>query len=263
MARSKAAIPSACGKTSHAFAVPTGYDTRMKEANKSVNKGAAAQADAPPAEMTIDELRPVLTREMLGDVIFDGWGWTAAESAAERLGVPKDRTRLVFPRGAIDMVLAFTRLADRTMADQLETEEVRAMNMRERIRRAVEIRLEQAAPHKEAVRTALQVLARPQHAFASARSLWRTCDTIWRAAGDTATDHNHYTKRMTLSGVYGATLLYWLQDESAAFAETRAFLDRRLDNVMQFEKAKAEFRKLNERRPRLTRFLGRLRYPGV
>ena len=84
---------------------------------------------------------------------------------------------------------------------------------------------------------------------------------MWRLAGDTATDYNHYTKRLTLSAVYTSTLLAWLDDDSEGFADTAAFLDRRLDDVMRFEKWKGEWRGNAIRRPSLARFLGRLRYP--
>ena len=221
------------------------------------------EPDIPPAEMTLDELRPVLVREMLSDVAFDGWGWAAAEAAARRLDVPADRTRIAFPGGASDMVAAWIALSDETMLAALRREGVDRMKIRDRIRRAVEIRLEQAAPHNEAVIAASRILALPQNALMSVRTLWRTVDAMWRAAGDTATDYNHYTKRAILSGVYSATLLYWMQDDSEDFTETRAFLSRRIDNVMQFEKSKARVLKARGRTPSLVRFLGRLRYPGV
>jgi|TARA_R100000501_G_scaffold13654_5_gene25092 ubiquinone biosynthesis protein COQ9 len=217
----------------------------------------------PPSEMTLDELRPVLVREMLTDVVFDGWGWTAADAAAARLDVPAERVRLVYPAGAIEMVQAWLRVADSDMLSGLHDEKITDMHIRDRIRRAVEIRLEQAQPHKEAVREASKLLAMPQNALTSIRSLWTTADAMWRAAGDSATDLSHYTKRTTLSGVYSTTLLYWLQDDSENFADTRAFLARRIENVMQFEKAKARLTGARGRRPSLVRFLGRLRYPGV
>ena len=216
-----------------------------------------------PAEMTLDELRPVLVREMLPDVVFDGWGWAAAESAADRLGVPRERVRILFPGGETEMVEEWIRVADADMLLALEAEGVQTMKIRDKIRRAVEIRLEQAAPHREAVREAVEILARPQNAPRSLRRLWATADVIWRAAGDTATDINHYTKRATLSALYSSTLIYWLQDDSADFADTRAFLGRRIDNIMQFEKAKANFRRRREQLPSPIRFLGRLRYPGA
>jgi ubiquinone biosynthesis protein COQ9 len=101
----------------------------------------------------------------------------------------------------------------------------------------------------------------PQNALAAGRLAWRSADRIWRVAGDTATDYNHYTKRTILIGVYGSTTLVFLDDESDDMAVTRAFLARRIDDVMRFEKAKARVTGRATYRPSLTRFLGRLRYP--
>ena len=86
---------------------------------------------------------------------------------------------------------------------------------------------------------------------------------MWRAAGDLSTDYNHYTKRMILAGVYAATITIFLDDESEAWADTRAFLARRIDGIMRFEKAKAGFVKRTEHLPSLSRFIGRLRYPPI
>jgi ubiquinone biosynthesis protein COQ9 len=138
-----------------------------------------------------------------------------------------------------------------------------AMKVRERIRTAVLTRLDQAEPHREAVRRAAAILAQPQNAARAARTLWRTVDAIWRACGDTSTDYNFYTKRAILAGVYSVTLLVWLSDESEGRATTHAFLDRRIAGIMSFEKTKARVLGLGEGWPSLVRFLGRLRYPAV
>ncbi len=220
-------------------------------------------APYPPNEMTLDELRPVLVEAMLPNVPFDGWTLAAAEQGCRDIGVPPERARLVFPGGAAEMVEAYTGKADADMAAALEAAGIATLKIRERIRLAVWTRLEQALPHREAVRRALGVFGMPQNLALSARTLWRTADAMWRAAGDTATDFNHYTKRMTLGAVYASTLLVWLDDESEGQADTAAFLDRRIDGVMRFEKAKAKFTGRTENLPSLTRFLGRLRYPGV
>ena len=103
----------------------------------------------------------------------------------------------------------------------------------------------------------------PQNALAGARLAWRSADRIWRLAGDTATDFNHYSKRTILIGVYGSTSLVFLDDESDDLAETRAFLDRRIDGVMRFEKAKARWKGSSAKLPSLSQFLGRLRYPAI
>jgi len=213
-------------------------------------------------DMTLEELRPVLVDALLGHVPFDGWSAAALDQAAADLGIPAERARLVFPGGPIDMVDAYTARADARMAARLAVLDLPSMKIRERIRTAVSVRLEQALPHREAVRRAVSILAMPQNAARSARVLWRTADAMWRAAGDTATDYNYYTKRITLGGVYASTLLVWLDDESEGLADTHDFLDRRIDGVMRFEKAKARVTTLAANRPSLTRFLGRLRYPA-
>jgi len=222
-----------------------------------------SKAALAPIDMTLDELRPVLVAALLPNVVFDGWSDAALKAAAADAGVPHDRARLVFPDGEIDMIAAYIDMADRDMAAELDRRGILKMKIRDCITAAVRVRIEQARPHKEAVRRAMNVLAKPRHAAFAARTLWRTADAMWRAAGDSATDYNHYTKRMTLGAVYMSTLLCWLQDTSDGDAETLAFLDRRIDNVMQFERAKFRFREATKDRPRISRFLGRLRYPGV
>ena len=211
---------------------------------------------------TLAELRPLLIAATLPHVPFDGWSAAALRAGAADAGIDADLAQVVFD-GPADMVDAYTALADARMTAALEAAGIGSMKVRDRIRLAVRTRLEQAAPHREAVRRALAVLAMPGNAALGARILWRTADAMWRAAGDTATDYNHYTKRLILGGVYSATLLVWLDDASEDHADTWAFLDRRIDGVMRFEKAKARMTSGFENRPSLVRFLGRLRYPAV
>ena len=118
------------------------------------------------------------------------------------------------------------------------------MKIREKIRALVWRRLEIMGPAREAVRRALAILAMPQNVPLALRIGWRTADLMWRIAGDTSTDFNHYTKRMTLGAVYGSTLLAWLDDQSEGWSDTAAFLDRRIDDVMKFEKFKARMARL-------------------
>ena len=219
-------------------------------------------------DRTLDELRPALVRAVLPHVPFDGWSRLALGRAADDEGVDPQVARLVFPRGGIDMVAAYIAMADDAMLQALKAQDLAAMKIRARIATAVRTRLEQAAPHKEAVRRASAMLLLPQHAPLAARTLWRTADAMWRAAGDTATDFNHYSKRAILSGVYSSTLLIWLNDESPDHGETWDFLDRRIDDVMQIEKLKARVRRARAQLPnRLPEpladplgWLGRLRY---
>ncbi len=213
------------------------------------------------AELTLDELRPLLAAALPAHAAFDGWNESALAAAAADIGADPDVARLAFPGGALEMIDAWTAQIDAALATRFTADELAAMKVRTRISSLLRARIELAAPHREAARRALAVLALPQNVAAATRMLWRTCDGIWRLAGDTATDFNHYTKRIMLGGVYTATLLYWLDDDSEDEAATWAFLDRRIDNVMQIEKAKAQWRSRADQRPSLARFFGRLRYP--
>jgi ubiquinone biosynthesis protein COQ9 len=195
------------------------------------------------------------------NAVFDGWTEAAVNSAAGQLGIDPAQARLAFPKDAAHMIEAWIEGVDSAMVEKFTPEVVAAMKVRDRIRSMILYRLEVTTPAREAVRKALAILAMPQNLGLGLRTGWRSADVMWRLAGDTATDYNHYTKRLTLSGVYTTTLLAWLDDESEGFADTAAFLDRRLGDVMKFEKWKAEWRGNAIRRPSLARFLGRLRYP--
>ncbi len=216
------------------------------------------------SDLTLDELRPHLVRAMLLHVPFDGWTGRALAQGAADIGVDPAVARLAFPGGAVDMVDAYIAEADRTMAAALDTPDFRAMKVREKVTHAIRTRLEQAAPHREAIRRSAAVLALPGNLGRAARLTWRTADSIWRACGDRSTDFNHYSKRMLAGGVYASTLLFWLEDDSENQEETWAFLDRRIADVMRIEQAKARLRPASGsegERPSLLRFLGRLRYP--
>jgi len=215
----------------------------------------------PPLEMTLDELREALAPLIAANAVFDGWGSRAQADAAATLGVPADRARLAFPGGAVDMIDAWFATVDHRMDEAVPASALSAMKISDRIRALVLARLAIVLPEREAVRRALATLGMPQNLVRAAKLGWRTADRIWRAAGDTATDFNHYSKRATLAAVYGATLLVWLDDASEDFTDTHAFLDRRIAGILRFEKAKARFRPDRDRHFSPTRLLGRLRYP--
>jgi ubiquinone biosynthesis protein COQ9 len=216
-----------------------------------------------PRDMNLDELRLALAPLIPAHAAFDGWGDEALAMACSELGVPAGRGRLAFPGGASDMIDGWFDAIDRATASAFPLEKIEGMKIRQRIRDLVFYRLEIITPHKEASRRALAILAQPQNLGLAGRLAWRAADRMWRIAGDKATDFNHYTKRATLMAVYGSTTLVYLDDTSEDLAETRAFLDRRIDDVMRFEKVKAQWRGGRTRLPSLTRFLGRLRYPVV
>jgi ubiquinone biosynthesis protein COQ9 len=192
--------------------------------------------------------------------VFDGWTRKAVDSAAAQLGIDPVQARLAMPKGQAAMIDIYIQEVDRALETYFTPERLKTLKIREKIRALVWRRLEVMGPAREAVRRALAVLAMPQNLSLAIRTSWRTTDLMWRLAGDTSTDFNHYTKRMTLGVVYGSTLLVWLDDKSEGWIETGAFLDRRIDDVMRFEKFKSEWRGSPEPLS-LSRFLGRLRYP--
>lgn len=214
------------------------------------------------SDATLDEIRVALAPRIAANAAFDGWAAAARDLAAESLGVDRDIAALALP-DAMAMIDAWFAAIDAAMLAALPPERLAAMKIRARIAALVEARIDQVAPNRESLRRALAILALPQHVARSTRLAWRTADTIWRAAGDTATDYNHYTKRTILLTVYAATMTMLLDDDSEGQADTRAFLARRIDGIMRFEKAKAGFLRRAAHRPSLSRFVGRLRYPVV
>lgn len=173
-------------------------------------------------------------------VLFDGWSDTTLTAAITDSGVAADLARLAFPRGPLDLALGYHYQGDAEMRAAMEALDLEAMRYSDRVAKAISLRL--ALADKEAVRRGVALFALPQNAGDGARALWHTADAIWESLGDTSRDHNWYTKRMTLSAVYSACVLYWLGDESKDGADTEAFIARRIANVMSFEKAKAKFR---------------------
>ena len=212
------------------------------------------------------EAREKLLDAVLPHVVFDGWTEASLRAAVNETGIDRELARLAFPRGGIDMALTFHARADRNLAEALDRADLSAMRIRDRIAFCVRRRIELVAEHREAVRRGASLFALPQNAPEGMRALWRTADLIWDRCGDTATDYNWYTKRMILASVISTTMLYWLGDQSTDDVSTWAFLDRRIDDVMQFEKTKAAF----ERNPLMrammwgpNRVLGMIRAPGA
>lgn len=213
-------------------------------------------------DLTLSEMRAVLAPVVARAAAFDGWSAEAVTTAAEECGIDAQVARLAFPGGAMDMIDAWTASVDTAMAHALPAQQIGNLPIRERIRRLVQFRLDHVAANRESLRRALSIMAMPQNLARAAQLGWRSADAMWRLAGDTAVDYNHYTKRVTLGGIYAATLTVFANDESEDFAETRAFLDRRIEGVMKFEKAKARLLANRDMHFSPARFLGRLRYPG-
>ena len=209
----------------------------------------------------LERLRRELALAVGENAVFDGWTRAAVDSAAGQLGIDPVQARLAMPKSRAGMIDLYIQEVDRALQAYFTPKRLKDMKIRDKIRSLIWRRLEVMGPAREAVRRALAILAMPQNLPLALRIGWRTADVMWRVAGDTSTDFNHYTKRMTLGAVYGSTLLVWLDDQSEGWTETAAFLDRRIDDVMKIEKLKADWRGSSEQRLSLTRFFGRLRYP--
>jgi ubiquinone biosynthesis protein COQ9 len=203
------------------------------------------------------KLRDDLMPAILPHVPFDGWTPAALRHAAKDAGVGAGTALEAFPGGAADMVQHFSDWSDRRMLQELEGMDLASMGVTARVRTAIEVRLRQAAPYREAVQRGATFLALPQNALLGGKLLYRTVDAIWHAAGDTATDWNFYSKRGLLAGVFSSTVLYWLNDRSEGAVDTLDFLDRRLRNVASFGKATAKFKERIKGFPKRYRPYGR------
>lgn len=175
-----------------------------------------------------------------------GWTDAALRAAVAEAGLSEGEAALACPKGVFDLFDAFAERADEAMLAGLDDLDLPNMRIRDKVRAAVQLRLEAQAPYKEAARAMTRALARPTRAPEAARLLWRTADHIWRALGDKSTDENFYSKRTILSGVLASTYARWFADDSADHEQTWAFLDARIENVMQFEKLKAQMKPVSE-----------------
>lgn len=211
-------------------------------------------------DRTPDELRPDILKAVLAHVPFDGWSPAAMDRAAADLKIERGIIDLAFPGGPVDLIAAFSARADDEMMAAIARDDFSALKIREKVALAVRLRIQANGAYREAARRALTFLALPQNSAAGTRMVWRTADCIWRAIGDHSTDFNYYSKRTILSGVFTATMLYWLNDESEGWAATWEFLDRRIADVMTFEKTKARLLSLGNLPASIMRGLGRLRY---
>jgi ubiquinone biosynthesis protein COQ9 len=171
-----------------------------------------------------------------------GFNDATLAQAGKDAGAGAEMLLHLFPNGPASLVEFYSVRNDAEMERLLAKEKLSEMKVRDRIAATVLTRIEIMKPHKEAARRAAAFLMLPVNATLGATLLYRSVDAMWRAAGDTSTDFNFYTKRGILAGVYSATLLRWFNDAGEDGAATRAFLSARIENVMQFEKFKAEVR---------------------
>jgi ubiquinone biosynthesis protein COQ9 len=191
--------------------------------------------------MKVEQHLSELLTAILPHVVFDGWSKTSFDCAVVDLKMDPAFAAMLAPRGALDLAVAYHHQGDAHMCAAYQSSSTVSLKIREKITLVVRLRLE-AIADKEVVRRATSLFALPQHAGEGAKLIWGTADHIWDVLGDSSRDVNWYSKRATLSAVYGATVLFWLGDESSGHAATWAFLDRRIKNVMQIEIAKAKIR---------------------
>lgn len=170
---------------------------------------------------------------MLDEARFGGWGAESMGRAVKAAGVSADMAKALFPGGASDLSAYLSAWADELMMETLAVRNVRPMRVRDRVAQAVWVRLAVLEPHKSAVQGAAAQWVKGR-AGRGARALWRSADLIWDWAGDKSTDYNRYTKRGLLCGVMASTLVFWLADTSPGHARTQAFLEARIQNVLDF-----------------------------
>ncbi len=208
----------------------------------------------------LEKIREKIALPLGENAVFDGWTPAAVDSAAKQAGIDASQARLAVPKDQAGKIDLYIQGVDRALETHFAPERLDGLKIREKIRAIVWKRLEIMADAREAIRRGLSILAMPQNLPTALKTGWRTADVMWRIAGDSSTDYNHYTKRMMLGGVYASTLLVWLDDRTEGWTETAAFLDRRIDDVMKIEKLKADWK--GQEHFSVSRFLGRLRYPA-
>ena len=209
-----------------------------------------------------DADRSALLDATLSHAAFDGWSQKAFDAGAKDAGIPADRALNAFPGGLAELLAFYHEVEDREMLEAMQRGHVAEMRVRDRIAFAVKARLQRNMRHREAIKSACSFLAMPHNGPLALRLLYRTVDAMWYGAGDNATDFNFYTKRALLAGVYSATVLYWLNDKSTGATDSWAFLDRRIDEVMQVPKLLGKVSAVTSRFPNPFRVAQRARPRG-
>ena len=209
-----------------------------------------------------EPVREAILPALLTRVAFEGWTSSALSDAAADAGIEKSTLKAAFPHGIRHVLRYWSDALDAEMRAAMAAPEFSELKIREKVTFAVRARIDAMRPHKEAARRAAALLALPPYGVLGAQLAWKTADQVWRGLGDTSTDFNYYSKRGILTGVWTSTFARWLADDSDDEAATNAFLDARISNVMQIEKAKAKMRDLGLDPSKPIEFLAGLRYPA-
>ena len=187
-----------------------------------------------------------LVRAMLSHVPFDGWTWTAMEQGAVNINFKKNKSKnerleiykTFFNNGTIDFIKVFAEIIDSRVQENYNSLDPKPQRIPEKIKKLILMRLDFCLPYKEAIRSSLSLSALPKNSKQSIKILYTTCNSMWKLAGDKATDFSFYTKRLSLASVYASTLLFWLNDTSSEQEETEYFLERRLHDISMIAKLK-------------------------
>ena len=201
------------------------------------------------AKNSIEKLQAKLVVASLRHVVFDGWNRVSLQRAAADLSWPRAEVDRLFPRGGVDAAIIFSKLADEEMLACTSRELSSEMRIRDRVKRAVQCRLEFLEPHREAIRRLTSFLMLPGNGRHSFSLLYRTVDSIWFAVGDKSADFSFYTKRALLAGVVASTNVFWLEDESEGHQDTWGFLDRRINDVLGIQKIRKKSEKIRGMMP--------------
>ena len=193
-----------------------------------------------------NQIKTDLVKAMLTHVPFDGWTWKAMEQGAIDLGFEKKKTsslrikifKELFKNGSIDFIDTFSKIIDLEVIENYNLAEPKPERVPEKIKKIIMIRLNLSQKYKEAVRSSISLTALPINTKISLNILYRTCNSIWRIAGDKSTDFSFYTRRISLAAVYTSTLFFWLNDKSNNNIETEYFLDRRLKDISKISSLK-------------------------
>jgi len=188
--------------------------------------------------------RNQLLEAALIHIPFEGWSRRAMVQGAADIGMDAATARRLFPRGGDDLLVHLDVWADRKLVDLVDQVELDKLRIRERIAKLVRTRLEILSPHREALRRAVAARLLPTNIATAGTALWRSVDLMWAMAGDQTTDTSYYTKRSLLLAVWTTTFFYWLEDHSVGLRNSWAFLERRIDNVMQFGKIRSQLQGL-------------------
>jgi len=210
-----------------------------------------------------NQTRDAILKAALKLAPFEGWTNLTLKRAIRDAGLPEGSDELYFENGVSDLLDYWSDALNTRTAQDIEKLDLSALKIRERVTQGVLLRLEAIGAHEEAARRASSRLILPDLAAKGVQQIWSAADTIWRAIGDTSTDSNYYSKRVILSSVIGATLPVWLSDQSDDKAAARAFLDNRIENVMEFEKFKWRVKSFTKDMPEPAEILGQLRYGGT